>query len=51
MTGSLTRFLRFAPNRTLSFQKEIDSLQDKLRDVDTWKQRLGQIEDELSFQK
>jgi ATP-binding cassette subfamily D (ALD) long-chain fatty acid import protein len=35
--------------RSLSFQKEIDSLEEKLRDVDAWKTRLGEIEQELSF--
>ncbi|ORY47182.1 ABC transporter transmembrane region 2-domain-containing protein [Leucosporidium creatinivorum] len=35
----------------LSFQKEIDSLEEKLRDVDEWKKRLGEIEVELSFKQ
>lgn len=35
--------------RTLSFQKEIDSLEDKLRDVESWKTRLAEIDGELSF--
>ncbi|KAM0752189.1 hypothetical protein T439DRAFT_355062 [Meredithblackwellia eburnea MCA 4105] len=33
----------------LSFQKEIEQLQDKLRDVDKWKARLAEIDAELSF--
>ncbi|KAK4046330.1 ATP-binding cassette long-chain fatty acid transporter pxa1 [Microbotryomycetes sp. JL201] len=36
---------------TLSFQKEIESLEDKLRDVDQWKSRLREIEQELAFKK
>mgnify|MGYP001559180811 CR=1 FL=1 len=36
-------------HRHLSFQKEIDSLEEKLRDVDSWKARLGEIDAELSF--
>ncbi|SCV69203.1 BQ2448_2223 [Microbotryum intermedium] len=34
---------------TLSFQKEIDSLTEKLSDVDSWKARLKEIEKELAF--
>ncbi|KAK4052640.1 ATP-binding cassette long-chain fatty acid transporter pxa1 [Microbotryomycetes sp. JL221] len=36
---------------TLSFQKEIESLQERLRDVDDWKIRLKEIERELAFKK
>ncbi|KAM0791110.1 hypothetical protein ACM66B_004399 [Microbotryomycetes sp. NB124-2] len=36
---------------TLSFQKEIESLEEKLRDVDQWKKRLKEIEGELAFKK
>ena len=36
---------------TLSFAKEIASLEEKLIEVDNWKARLAEIDDELSFSK
>lgn len=33
----------------LSFQREIDSLEEKLRDVASWKERLAAIDSELAF--
>lgn len=33
----------------LSFQREIDTLEEKLRDVDSWKERLAAIDKELAF--
>lgn len=43
--------LTFALNRNLSFQKEIDTLEERLRDVDKWKARLTEINDELIFKQ
>ncbi|GAA5919481.1 hypothetical protein JCM1841_002224 [Sporobolomyces salmonicolor] len=37
--------------QSLSFQKEIDSLEEKLREVNHWKKRLTEIDSELSFNK
>ncbi|GAA5968100.1 hypothetical protein JCM21900_000089 [Sporobolomyces salmonicolor] len=37
--------------QSLSFQKEIDSLEEKLREVNHWKKRLAEIDSELSFNK
>ncbi|GAA5900102.1 hypothetical protein JCM5296_002057 [Sporobolomyces johnsonii] len=37
--------------QSLSFQKEIDSLEEKLREVEHWKKRLAEIDSELSFSK
>ncbi|GAA6049196.1 hypothetical protein JCM3770_003305 [Rhodotorula araucariae] len=37
--------------QTLSFQKEIDSLQAKLAEVETWKTRLGEIDRQLHFKE
>ncbi|GAA6014670.1 hypothetical protein JCM11491_000188 [Sporobolomyces phaffii] len=35
--------------QSVSFQKEIESLQDKLKEVDQWKARLADIDSQLSF--
>lgn len=40
---------RFFLCRSLSFQREIDSLEEKLQDVDSWKTRLAEIDSELAF--
>ncbi|GAA5910024.1 uncharacterized protein JCM6883_000526 [Sporobolomyces salmoneus] len=37
--------------QSVSFQKEIESLQDKLKEVDQWKRRLADIDSQLSFNK
>lgn len=37
------------PDEHLSFQREINSLEEKLRDVDSWKVRLAELEKELAF--
>lgn len=37
--------------RSLSFQKEIESLQAKLAEVETWKNRLSTIDAELHFKE
>ena len=36
-------------HRHLSFNKEIEGLEEKLRDVGEWKSRLAEIESELAF--
>ncbi|GAA5926084.1 uncharacterized protein JCM15063_005202 [Sporobolomyces koalae] len=35
--------------QSVSFQKEIESLQDKLKEVDQWKTRLAEIDSQLAF--
>ncbi|KAG0663263.1 hypothetical protein C6P46_002853 [Rhodotorula mucilaginosa] len=36
---------------SVSFQKEIQSLQEKLAEVETWKKRLGEIDEQLHFKE
>ncbi|GAA5984731.1 hypothetical protein JCM10908_003477 [Rhodotorula pacifica] len=36
---------------SVSFQKEIQSLQEKLAEVETWKKRLGEIDQQLHFKE
>lgn len=38
-----------APCSSVSFQKEIQSLEAKLADVESWKKRLGEIDEQLHF--
>lgn len=35
----------------MSFEKEKEALQERLKDVDNWKARLREIEQELAFKK
>jgi len=41
--------LNLCKNRSVSFQKEIESLEDKLKEVNHWKARLADIDSQLSF--